>query len=134
MKVLASDDPGWMHVQPWTDDDAQTKKGFLDRLLGSSGPAIPNATWVPGASSGDSEDQIGITHGSGPNAFDQLTQAGVTPPTGWTKRSDHRQRGLVLVGPGGDHDAVLDFMLAAAAVLSVVPTDDRWMYGVSRRL
>lgn len=133
MRALATDDPGWMHIQPWIDEENVPKRSVFAQLFSSNGPAVPNATWVPGASSGEDRDQLGFTHGSGPGAHQRLRDAGVVAPSGWSTSSDHRHRGLVLVGPDGNHEAVLHFVLAVAAELSTVPTDDRWVYGVARR-
>ncbi|HWJ97906.1 MAG TPA: hypothetical protein VNQ33_07075, partial [Acidimicrobiales bacterium] len=71
---------------------------------------------------------LGITHGSGPQALARLERFGVELEPGWLKVADHPRRGLVVAGPSGvAPDHALWWLLTAAHVLSVVPLTGNWL-------
>jgi hypothetical protein len=88
------------------------------------------ATWTPASSKGRGRPaNIGIAHGTGPNALDRLDDAGVSLPAEWQKRQDHAKNGIVAELPyTEDHFAVVDWVMRAMVVLSPrVAIGDDWI-------
>lgn len=122
----------WLNLQPWVDVEQQPKVSLLRHIFSSRGQPVPTGTWVPGHTAGKepTHSEVGLQHGSGVGAIARLNEAGVHAPEGWVLLQENTRRGLVwAVERGFDLEATLVFMLRAAAELSGVPTDDRWLAG-----
>ena len=95
-------------------------RSALSKWVSGRGPAVPMATWTPRSTGGrGSPCQVGIAHGTGPNAIARLEDAGVELPAGWRKQQDHAKNGIVAEVPDSvAHDAVVDWMIRAMVALS----------------
>ena len=127
----SGDGSGWINLAPGHPDDridGLPRRALLEKWLSGRGPKVPMATWtppivgrkpVPGAA--------GVEHGAGPNALDQLDEAGVPLPDGWRKLQDHAIRGIVVEpSPGAGCDEVLSWLLDACRHLCGTDIDDDW--------
>jgi hypothetical protein len=140
MRTLAATGEGWVNLQARLPDDdeqagPQRPRAGVFALFRGRGPTIPVVTWVP-AEPGRSPaiDSVGIQHGAGPRAVDQLADAGLPVPAGWRRAADHPGRGLVLeLASGTDPDDVLLWALPACQVLSDVDLPDTWVASIDRR-
>jgi hypothetical protein len=125
----AADGRGWINLAPDLGDDHPPTSG--GGWFSGRGPTVPHATYVAaraGRRGRVTPAQVGIEHGSGPQAVARLAEAGHPLPAGWRVRQDHPRRGLVAeVGPDTDPGRVVEWLLGAAAVLSGVPTGDVWL-------
>ncbi len=132
------DGEGWVNITPVVKDEDLLRIPDRSGLAGwfsARGPAVPVATWMPPATgSRPRPAQVGLAHGTGPNALPRLADEGVVLPADWTKRQDHAKHGVVADLPGEvDLDAVVDWLLTAASRLSpVVSVGDRWQAVVHR--
>lgn len=129
---MTSTGTGWINLDPEVDGDFENPpRSMFAWLFSARGQPIPMITWAPaGAETGA---QIGIEHGAGGRALDQLTSAGLPRPEGWTRRADHARRGLVIEAPPGGHEAAaLDWAIRAAHLLSPVALTGRWLATVYR--
>lgn len=135
MQELATrdDGKGWLNLQPWVDPEDMPKLTMWRHFLSNRGFAVPTGTWVPGrltGKDGPTSAEIGVQHGAGKRALQQLDAAGVRWPSDWRPTQDHTRHGLVFEAPTGSGvDETLDFMIRALATLSAAPTDDRWVAG-----
>jgi hypothetical protein len=137
MRELARTRDGWVNMQPLVDeaDVPQTSVGVLG-WISAKGPAVPEATWVPGEPKrhGVSPDSIGLQHRGGPKARFTLAAAGTPIPHGWKVLSDHPRRGLVLELPKEtDPETVVQWLVRAAVVLSPMTLPDQWVAAVHSR-
>jgi hypothetical protein len=138
IRRLAQSHDGWVNMQPIVDeqDVPQTSVGLLG-WISAKGPAVPEATWVPGErkrSGAVTPDSIGLQHRGGPKARLTLADAGLPIPPGWRILSDHPKRGLVLELPGAtDPEAIVDWLVRAAKTLSPIDLPDRWVATVHSR-
>jgi len=84
-------------------------------------------TWTPSA--GRVPAQVGIAHGTGPNALDRLSDQGITLPDGWVKRQDHAKNGIVAELPGAaTYESVVAWSMRAMAALSTrVEVGEEWI-------
>lgn len=115
---------GWVNAAPVVDDAPAGARGPAS-WFSARGPAVPTVTFVAGRAG--RPHQLGIEHGSGNGAITRLRDAGVALPPGARRRADHPRRGLVVEVPAGcDPVDVVRFLLDAADLLGVVPTDGRW--------
>lgn len=127
------DGGGWINIGPalrGEDWDVIPKPSALAAWFSGRGPVVPMATWTPECRTGKPVPaQIGIAHGTGPNALDRLEAEGVVLPAGWTKKQDHSKHGIVAeLPPGADPAVVVAWLIDAMAVLSaVIDTDDDWI-------
>ena len=129
---------GWINIGPalrGEDWDVVPQRSGLAAWFSGRGPAVPMATWTP-ESRGEKAvpAQIGISHGTGPNAMDRLEAKGVVLPPGWTKKQDHAKHGIVAeLPPGADPAVVVGWLIDAMAILSaLVDTDDYWIAEVHK--
>lgn len=136
--AAAGDELGWINIGPSLEDDeaalVPTRSGLAAWFSGR-GPTVPMATWTPAVTHGRPRPAlIGLEHGTGPNALKRLKEAGVSLPSGWTKRGDHAKHGVVVELPAGvDHRSVVDWLVAAAVILSpVLSLGSRWTAVVHR--
>jgi hypothetical protein len=137
MRGLARTRDGWVNMQPLVDEREvpQTSVGILG-WVSAKGPAVPEATWLPGEPkrNGVSPDSIGLQHRGGPKARFTLADAGTPIPQGWKVLSDHPKRGLVLELPTDtDPEAVVDWLVRAAEILSPMRLPDQWVAAVYTR-
>jgi hypothetical protein len=138
MRELAQRRDGWVNLQPAVDeaDVPQTSVGLLG-WISAKGPAVPEATWVPGEKRRNGvamPDSIGLQHRGGPRARATLAEAGAPIPAGWKVLSDHPKRGLVIELPDGtDPKEVVDWLTLAARVLSPIDLPSQWLAAVFRR-
>jgi hypothetical protein len=140
MRTLAATGEGWVNLQARLPDDdvqagPQRPRAGVFALFRGRGPTIPVVTWVP-AEPGRTPaiDSLGIQHGAGPRAVDQLAEAGLPVPVGWRRAADHPGRGLVLeLVSGTDPGEVLLWALPATQVLCDVELPDTWVASIDRR-
>ncbi len=140
MRELSDTRNGWVNLHPLVGDDQlpRNSMGFFG-WLSARGPALPQATWVPGPPmrrdpSLHEPDSIGLQHPGGPKARFRLAELGAPIPDGWRVRSDHPRRGLVVELPDDiDPSAVVAWLLHAANVLTTLPMPDSWIAAVYRR-
>lgn len=124
---------GWINIGPalgGEDWDVVPQRSGLAAWFSGRGPAVPMATWTPQSRDGKPVPaQIGLSHGTGPNALDRLEAEGVVLPVGWIKKQDHAKHGIVAeLPPSADPAVVVRWLIDAMAVLSVlIETDDNWM-------
>jgi hypothetical protein len=138
MRELAESRDGWVNMTPLVDDkDVPTMSVGLLGWMSAKGPAVPEATWVPGErrrKGGVDPDSIGLQHRGGPKARFALADAGVPIPPGWRLLADHPKRGLVIELPEStDPAGVVDWLVRAARVLSPIDLPDEWAAIVYRR-
>lgn len=141
MRELATGGDGWVNLQarfPDEDERAgpQRPRAGVFALFRGRGPTVPVLTWVPwpAGQRGVPVDSLGVQHGAGPKAVQQLAEAGLAVPAGWRTAADHPGRGLVLELPAGtDPDEVLRWALPASQVLSDVELPDTWVASIDRR-
>ena len=132
------DGEGWVNLSPVVSDEDQMRLPERSGLAGwfsARGPAVPVATWMPAVVEGRVRPaQIGLAHGTGPNALPRLADEGVSLPADWTKRQDHAKHGVVADLPAAvELDAVVAWLVAAAARLSPVDAvGGRWEAVVHR--
>ena len=123
MEELSRRGEGWINVGPGlTPEEFSTlpPRSAIAKWVSGRGPAVPMSTWTP-ASEGrrGSPAQIGIAHGTGPDALARLEAEGIEVPAGWTKRQDHAKNGIVLELPTSvAHAAVVDWLTRAMVALS----------------
>lgn len=131
LRALATARDGWVNLHPLVDP-AEVPRNSLG-LLGwvqAKGPAVPEATWVPGVAGrrGPRPDAVGLQHSGGPKARLRLAEAGVPIPEGWRLKADHPRRGLVLELPEGtDPQVIVSWLLRAARALSTLTLPDAWI-------
>lgn len=132
--AAASDGTTWLNFQPWVDQEQMPKVSLIRHLFSNRGFSVPTATWIPGqldGKKGPTPTEVGIQHGAGKQALNQLVDADVTWPTDWRPMQDHIRRGIVFEAPtGSSYDETLAFLLPALRVLAQVPVDDRFVAGI----
>lgn len=130
MITMAEGHRGWVNLSPGLDVDVPPPpRTPLAGLFSARGPAVPLGTW--NASSGERDPAtVGIQHGQGPRALDQLAEVGITLPDDWRRLQDHSKRGLVCaVPPSTDRaalDRALDWLLQATGALCPVRRTGEW--------
>lgn len=123
MAALEQRGEGWINLGPGlTPEEFATlpTQSTVAKWISGRGPAVPMATWTPASTKGrGSPAQIGLAHGTGPNALDRLEDAGLALPGGWQKKQDHAKNGIVAELPAvASHEAVVGWLLAAITALS----------------
>lgn len=127
------DGEGWINFGPALSPEefaAVPHRSGLGKWFSGRGPAVPMATWTPPLDGARPRPaQVGVQHGTGPNALDRLGAAGRPLPQPWAKKQDHAKHGIVAELPAGvDPRSVVDWLLGAMAELSsLVPTGDEWL-------
>jgi hypothetical protein len=135
MRRQLRDRDGWINLQPDVEPDEIPEPGpAITRVFSPRGPAVPLASWVPGARrrNGTVEPlSVGLQHGGGTHALARLADGGLPLPEGWRRLSDHPRRGFVLTVPDDqDPDVALAWVIDAAIRLTTFPLPDRWHAGV----
>ncbi len=132
------DGEGWVNIGPELSDDEAARvpqRSALAAWFSGRGPAVAMATWVPAATQGRARAaQLGIEHGTGPNALARLADDGLDLPAGWLRRQDHAKNGIVIDLPGdAAPEAILAWATEAAGRLqSVLDSPRRWLAAVHR--
>lgn len=97
---------------------------------------VPMATWMPATSQGKKPTlaQIGIEHGTGPNAIKRLGEIGHDVPVDWMLRQDHAKHGIVAELPADvDSAKVVRWLMDAISGLSpLIELGERWRAVVHR--
>jgi len=138
MHELTARGDGWINIGPeLTDEEAARvpQRSGISAWFSGRGPAVAMATWVPEASAGRSRPaQLGIEHGSGPNALARLHDHGLGLPAGWLRRQDHAKHGLVIDLPVGEApEAILAWAIEAVELLQTAELSARhWIAAVHR--
>ena len=131
MEEMADSHTGWINLEPAVHvEDVPPPRSSLFGVFTSRGPDVPFVTWSPGeAHKGRTEPTtVGILHPSGPRAA-----AKVNLPEGWVVLQDYGKKGLVVaVPPGVSHADLLDWLLRAANLLSIIPLTGEWRATVYR--
>ena len=125
------DGRGWINIGPALTEEQHQRipvQSTVGSWFSARGPVVPMATWTPGASSArPGPVVVGVEHGVGPKALDQLRESGLPLPDGWRKVQDHAKRGIVLhVPPETDHGLVLGWLVDACWSLCGIEIDDHW--------
>jgi len=138
MHELTARGAGWINIGPeLTDEEAARvpQRSGISAWFSGRGPAVAMATWVPAARSGRARPaQLGIEHGSGPNALARLHDHGLGLPAGWLRRQDHAKHGLVIDLPAGEApEAILAWAIEAVELLQTAELPARrWIAAVHR--
>ncbi|MGN6692899.1 MAG: hypothetical protein ACTHN0_01875 [Aquihabitans sp.] len=118
----------WVNFVPAVEEGHEPPpRNPVVAIFSARGDAVPLATWTAPAKPGG-RPNLGITHGSGPQALAKLARFGVELEPGWLKIADHPRRGLVVACPrevAPDH--ALWWLLTATHVLSTVPLTGNWL-------
>lgn len=119
---------GWVNFLPEVEDGHEpAPRSAVAAIFSARGDAIPLATWTSPAKPGG-RPNLGIEHGSGPQALEKLARFGVELEPGWLKVADHPRRGLVVACPREiEPDHALWWLLTATHILSVVPLTENWL-------
>lgn len=122
---------GWVNIGPALTPEQQSRipePSVLGSLFSARGPVVPLATWTPASSAGRSRPVVvGVEHGVGPKALDQLKDSGLLLPNGWRKVQDHAKRGIVVeLSPAVAHRTVVDWLVRACWALCRIEIDDHW--------
>jgi len=133
MDSLSAAGEGWINISPWLPDDVMAEvpvQSGLGAWFSGRGPQVPMATWMPSNDLGrrSTPAQVGVEHGTGPNALVRLRDAGHPIPDGWFPRQDHGKHGIVVeLPPNTVGTDVIDWMIDAITELSdLVGVGPRW--------
>jgi hypothetical protein len=128
---------GWVNIEPIVgevamDELRRTAPPTVVRLFSGRGGKIPFGTFVPGDHRKDTKGQVGLEHGAGPRALQQLREAGIVLPDGWRMRQDHGKRGIVCDVPRDERpDIIVRWIVDAAAQLCEIDLTGWWTAVVS---
>jgi hypothetical protein len=116
------DGEGWINIGPLLDEDQQWRvpeRSGLAAWFSGRGPAVSLATWTPAAVGRKPRlAQLGVAHGTGPNALKRLDELGLGLPSGWVKRQDHAKHGIVVDLPrSADPTSVVRWLITASTAL-----------------
>jgi hypothetical protein len=134
MDELTAAQRGWITLQPGVrPEDAPPPRSLMAGLFSGTGPPVPVCTWVaPQPNQKPPHPEIGILHRAGPKVVKRLAAAGIDVPEHWVVLADHPKRGLVVaVHPESPVQDALDFLLAAATALTLVPFTGSWQATVN---
>jgi hypothetical protein len=129
MVDLTGDRRGWLVIDPEVEADDLAAAPRTGGLFSGRGPAVPEISWVPGRPGrrGTPPISVGLRHASGPKLVARLAGADHPVPADWDVVDDSPRRGFVARLPdGADQAAVLDWLLRAAELVTVVPLTGRW--------
>ena len=117
---------GWINVEPIVAEDHQNEVPGFFAWFSARGPKVPVGTFVPGNQ--QNLTSVGVAHGSGRGASEQLEKMGIKSPEVWVSRQDHAKHGLVW--EMNSHQVVASevasFLLQSTVGLSTVPTTGGW--------
>lgn len=125
---LRSAASGWVNFLPEVEEGHDPPpRNPVVAIFSARGEAVPMATWSAPANVGGRAN-LGIEHGSGPQAIAKLARFGVELEPGWLKVADHSRRGLVVASPADvDVDHELWWLLTSTHILSTVPLTGSWL-------
>jgi len=129
---------GWINFSPILTEDEEARvpmRSGLAAWFSGRGPAMAMGTWTPRARGQKPRNaQIGLEHGTGPNALARLAELGIGLPAGWVKRQDHAKHGVVAELPADvDEGQVIEWLITAATMLrTVVEPGNQWIATVHR--
>jgi hypothetical protein len=128
---------GWVNIGPALTEEQYRQvpePSTLGSWFSARGPVVPLATWTPSVAGAKPRPvTVGIEHGAGPKAIEQLRDAGLPLPAGWRKLQDHAKRGIVVEVPASsDHRLVLAWLVKACWALCGIEIDDQWSAVVNR--
>ena len=132
------DGRGWVNIGPALTDAEYSMlppRTGLGAWFSGRGPVVPMATWTPASAGGRPRPgQIGVAHGTGPNALGRLEEEGLALPATWTKKQDHAKHGFVAELPDDiDYSTMVDWLVQAMIRLSAtVPTGEHWIAEIHR--
>lgn len=129
------DKKSWMNLVPWLETADLPQGTPLAKFFSARGPGIPQGTWVPASInfSKPKNSSIGILHSAGRYAVKQLSEVGISVPSGWVAKQDHPRRGLVFeqsLENDSKPEEILIFMTQTCKALSEVKITDRWVADV----
>jgi hypothetical protein len=121
-------DGAWMNIEPIIEtDDLDEMRARLPhpllRVFSAKGRPIPFGTVVA------QQDglAVGLEHSRGARVVPELRELGITVPASWRQQQDHAKRGVVYLAPRDEQPKVIvDWILAAASVLTDVPIRGNW--------
>lgn len=125
---LVAPGSGWLNLLPEVEPELEPPpRGVMAAIFSARGPVVPMATVTAPEAEGR-PISVGIEHGGGPKALTTLDENELPLPPGWRKLADHPRRGLVLAVPTSTpaHE-LLDWVLAAAHILSPIPLTGSWL-------
>ena len=119
---------GWVNLLPQVEPGHEpAPRNPVVGIFSARGEAVPMATWSAPANVGGRAN-LGIEHGSGPQALAKLARFDLPLEPGWLKIADHTRRGLVVASPKDvDPERELWWLLSATHILSVVPLTSTWL-------
>ena len=121
---------GWINIEPVIEEENAPPEPGPFAFLGGSIHKIPVITWMPAKCQVDKVSKpttVGLQHASGPRVRGRLRDLGLPIPEGWKVTQDHPRRGLVAEVPAAaDDQAVVGWLLQAAAALCQIPSTGRW--------
>lgn len=121
---------GWINIEPVIEEENLPPEPGPFAFLGGSTHKVPVVTWMPATRQMNKEPKpttVGLQHASGPRVRSRLREFGIPVPDGWRVTQDHPRRGLVAEVPAdADNQAVLGWLLRAAAALCLVPSTGSW--------
>ena len=130
MASIRASGSGWINIEPVIEEENVPPEPGPFAFLGGSTHKVPVATWMPAKRQVDKASKpttVGLQHASGPRVRWRLRDMGLPVPEGWKVTQDHPRRGLVVEVPAdADDEAVVGWLLQAAAALCQVPSTDRW--------
>jgi hypothetical protein len=139
MQTLSArgDGAGWINIGPALTDEQHRQlpaPSMVGSWFSARGPIVPMATWTPAVQRARPRPvTVGIEHGVGPKALEQLREAGLPLPVGWRKIQDHAKRGVVVeVSASVEHRVVIEWLVSACWALCGIDVDDHWSAVVNR--
>ncbi|MEW6154786.1 MAG: hypothetical protein AB1673_12450 [Actinomycetota bacterium] len=134
MAAIAAAGQGWVNFEPAVHvEDVPPPRSGMFSIFSARGPDVPLATWTPGdpGRSRPEPPTIGILHPTGAGAKARLADRGRPVPDKWVVLQDYSKKGLVVaVPPWVSHGEVLDWLLAASTILSLIPLTGTWRASV----
>jgi hypothetical protein len=130
MASIQASGTGWINIEPVIEVENEPPEPGPFAFLGGSTHKVPVVTWMPAKRHENKATKlttVGLQHASGPRVAWRLRDLGLPMPEGWRVTQDHPRRGLVAEVPAdADNQAVVDWLLAAAAAVCQVPSTGRW--------
>lgn len=126
-RAAASTDGGWVNLTPVPDPGTQPpRRNLFMAIFSSRGPELPLAT-ISAEAPVAGHLSLGLQHPGGVKALARLAGRGLPLPDGWREVSDHPRRGLVVTAPAHQVDVGVDWLLAAARILTAGPLPTGWV-------
>ena len=152
MRAIDREANGWVNIRPRPEDNPDPSAADLAptppptplNIFGRRRAVTIEGTWVPGRARRSPAEpaSVGLEHPAGRFAVRQLRDGGLAVPDRWKVVTDHARRGLVLSVPAsgssvddraGDLTAIIDWLVAASAILAPDQVTGRWQAEVHTR-